>query len=50
MEYGGFWVRVVAYFIDTIILLVLLGVLYFILSSVAIIDLAAVSELVDEFG
>ena len=48
MEYGGFWVRVVAYFIDTIILLVLLGVLYFILSSVGIIDLAAISELVDE--
>jgi len=48
MEYGGFWVRVLAYFIDTIILLVLLGVLYFILSSVGIIDLAAVSELVDE--
>lgn len=48
MEYGDFWVRVVAYFIDTIILLVLLGVLYFILSSVGIIDLAAISELVDE--
>lgn len=45
MEYGGFWIRVVAYFIDGIILLVLMGVLYFALTAVGLVDLTAISEL-----
>ena len=48
MAYGGFWIRVVAYFIDSIILLVLLGVLYFALTAVGLVDLTAISALVDE--
>ncbi len=48
MAYGGFWIRVVAYFIDSIILLVLLGVLYFALTTVGLIDLTAISALADE--
>jgi len=48
MAYGGFWVRVVAYFIDSIIIFVLIGVLYFALTAVGFIDFAAISALVDE--
>ncbi len=48
MAYGGFWIRVVAYFIDTIILLVLLGVLYFALTAVGLIDMTAITALVDQ--
>ena len=47
MEYGGFWIRVAAYFIDGIIMLVLIGALYFALTAVGLIDLAAISALVD---
>ena len=48
MAYGGFWIRVVAYFIDTIILLVLLGVLYFALTAVGLIDWTTISALADQ--
>jgi uncharacterized RDD family membrane protein YckC len=48
MAYGGFWIRVVAYFIDSIILLVLLGVLYFALTAVGLIDWTTISALADQ--
>jgi uncharacterized RDD family membrane protein YckC len=48
MEFGGFWIRVAAYFIDSIIMLVLIGVLYFALTAVGLIDFAALSALADE--
>jgi uncharacterized RDD family membrane protein YckC len=48
MAYGGFWIRVVAYFIDTLILLVLLGVLYFALTAIGLIDWTTISALADQ--
>jgi len=44
MEYGGFWIRLVAYFIDGIIVTVLFFILIFILSAIGIIDFAWMAE------
>lgn len=45
MEYGGFWLRLVAYIIDGIIVTVLFFILLFILSTVGIIDFSPMMEI-----
>lgn len=44
MEYGGFWIRLVAYIIDSIIVTVLFFILVFILSMVGIVDYSWIAE------
>jgi uncharacterized RDD family membrane protein YckC len=44
MEYGGFWIRLVAYIIDSIIVTVLFFILVFVLSMVGIVDYSWMAE------
>jgi uncharacterized RDD family membrane protein YckC len=48
MEYGGFWVRLIAYFIDGIIVTILIFLLYFILMAVGFIDFSALMEVAND--
>ena len=45
MEYAGFWIRVAAYIIDYIILTILIGVLFFILTAIGVIDFSGMMEI-----
>jgi len=48
MTYAGFWIRVVAYIIDAIIISVIMGIVYFVLTAIGIIDFSAVMEVAND--
>jgi len=48
MEYGGFWIRVVAYIIDCIVVGIVFSVALFVLISIGVIDFSPIMELAED--
>src|SRR5262245_49288257 len=48
MTYAGFWIRVAAYIIDGIVISIVMGILFFVLTAIGIIDFSSVMEVAND--